>query len=161
MVICIIVAFIGLLYTYLAEGTGNQSTGHGALQAFQHRHNHWASGCLSHLELNYKHSLFCHVRCFMTPSMKPGVYHMYVLLAAEGEVCRIKKEKRCWIAMYYMFHLILKCSFIFNRRKSTACTHVLGLFHTLVSLAPTQFQATPSITDDIELPLPITLYTCK
>ena len=107
MVICSIVAFIGLLYTYLAEGTGNQSTGHGALQAFQHGYNHWASGCLSHLELNYKHSLFCHVRCFMTPSMKSGVYHMYVLVAVEGEVCSIKKEMCCWVAMYYMFHLIL------------------------------------------------------
>ena len=64
--------------------------------------------------------------------------------------------------MYYTYvSLNLKCIFIFNCRKSTTCTHVLGLFHTLVSLVPAQFQATPSTTDDIELPLPITLYTCK
>ena len=128
----------------------------------QHGYNHWASGCLSHLELNYKHSLFCHIRCFMTPSMKSGVYHMYVLLTVEGEVCSIKKEMCCWVATYVLYvSLNLKFNFIFNCRKSTTCTHVFGLFHTLVSLAPAQFQAMPSTTDDIELPLPITLYTYK
>ena len=75
---------LGLLYTYLAEGTGNQSAGHGAFRALQR-------GRLNHLEVNYKHPLFCHVRCSMTPSMKPGVYHVYILLAVEGELCTIKK----------------------------------------------------------------------
>ena len=75
---------------------------------------------------------------------------MYVLLAVEGEVCSIKKKMCCWVAMYYRYvSLNLKCIFIFNCRKSTTCTHVLGLFHTLVSLVPAQFQATPSTTDDI------------
>ena len=91
MVICNIVVFTGLLYTYLAEGTENQSTGHGAFRALQHGYKHWASGRLSHLEVNCKHSLFYHIRCSMTPSMKSGVYHVYILLAVEGEVCSIKK----------------------------------------------------------------------
>ena len=77
---------LGLLYTYLAEGTGNQSAGHGAFRALQRGYNHWASGRRNHLEVNYKHPLFCHVRCSMTPSMKPGVYHVYILLAVEGEL---------------------------------------------------------------------------
>ena len=27
----------------------------------------------------------------MTPTMKDGLYHVYVILAMEGEVCNIKK----------------------------------------------------------------------
>lgn len=104
MVICNIVIFIGLLYTYLAEGTGNQSTGHGAFRALQRGYNHWASGRLSHLEVNCKHPLFCHVRCSMTPSMKSGVYHVYVLLAIEGEVCSIKKAT-CECAAGYVLRI--------------------------------------------------------
>ena len=74
---------------------------------------------------------------------------MYVLLTVEGEVCSIKKEMCCWVATYVLYvSLNLKFNFIFNCRKSTTCTHVFGLFHTLVSLAPAQFQATPSTTDD-------------
>ena len=80
-----------ILITYLAEVTGNHSTGHGAFHALQRGYNHWASGCLSHLEVNCKHPLFCHVQCSTTPSMKSGVYHVYVLLAVEGEVRNIKK----------------------------------------------------------------------
>ena len=41
----------------------------------------------------------------MTPSMKYGVYHVYILSAVEGEVCSIKKATcECAAAM---FHLIL------------------------------------------------------
>lgn len=81
----------GLLYTYMAEGTGNEGTSHGTFRALQRGYNHWASGRLNHLEFNYKHPLFCHVRCTMTPSMKSGQYHVYVLLCMEGDLCTIKK----------------------------------------------------------------------
>ena len=46
-------------------------------------------------------------------------------------------------------------------RKSATCTHVCDLLHALVSLIPVQLQTTPSTTDDMETPLPITSYTCK
>ena len=62
--------------------------------------------------------------------------------------------------MYYV-SLNLNYNLIFNCRKSATCTHVSGLLHALVSLTPAQLLATPSITDDMESPLPITLYTCK
>ena len=32
---------------------------------------------------------FCHVRCRMTPSMKQGVYNVYMLLGCEGEMATI------------------------------------------------------------------------
>ena len=55
-------SFLGLLYTYLAEGSGNTS-GKGAFRALQRGFNHWASGRLSKLEVNVNHPDFCHVKC--------------------------------------------------------------------------------------------------
>ena len=65
------------------------------------------------------------------------------------------------LGMYYVSLNLTHNLIIFNCRKSATCTHVSGLLHALVSLAPEQFQATPSTTDDVESPLPITSYTCK
>ena len=36
-------------------------------------------------------SHFCHVRCNMTPSMKAGIYHVYLLLGKEGQLATIDK----------------------------------------------------------------------
>ena len=63
--------------------------------------------------------------------------------------------------MYYVSLNLKHNLIIFNCRKSATCAHVSGLLHALVSLAPAQFQATPSTTDDVESPLPITSYTCN
>jgi len=49
-----------------------------ALQALQRGFNHRSLGRLDHLEVQYKHSVYCHVRCQMIPSMKPGLYHVYL-----------------------------------------------------------------------------------
>ncbi len=75
---------IGLLYTYLAEGSGNTS-GKGAFRALQRGFVHWSSGRLNHLEVNNKNPEFCHMRCHTTPSMKPGIYQVYILLRCNGE----------------------------------------------------------------------------
>lgn len=77
--------FTGLVYTYLAEGTGNV-TGRGAFRALQRGFNHWSSGRVSHIEVNIENSQFYHVRCRTTPSMKPGAYHVYILLRHENEL---------------------------------------------------------------------------
>ena len=82
-------SFLGLLYTYLAEGSGNTS-GKGAFRALQRGFNHWASGRLSKLEVNVNHPNFCHVKCEVVPSMKPGHYHVYMLLSREGEMAAIE-----------------------------------------------------------------------
>lgn len=81
---------LGLLYTYLAKEC-ERLTGHGAFRALQRGYIHWASGRLSQIEVNCQHPKFCHVRCSMTPSMKSGVYHVYVLLGREGELATIEK----------------------------------------------------------------------
>ena len=81
---------LGLLYTYLAEGTGNSSDKGGAFRALQRGFVHWSSGRLQHLEVNYKNPLYCHVRCQMTPSMKLGQYSVYVLLSRDGPFASIQ-----------------------------------------------------------------------
>ena len=90
--VVIIVSFyvIGLLYTYLAKEC-ERLTGHGAFRALQRGYIHWASGRLSQIEVNCQHPKFCHTRCSMTPSMKSGVYHVYILLGREGQLATIEK----------------------------------------------------------------------
>lgn len=78
----------GLLYTYLANGCGRNKT-EGAFCALQRGFIHWASGRLDCLEVNCRHPHFCHVRCSMTPSMKAGIYHVYLLLGKEGQLATI------------------------------------------------------------------------
>lgn len=79
----------GLIYTYLAEGSGNTS-GRGAFRALQRGFNHWSSGRLSNMEVNTQRPGFCHVRCNMTPSMKAGIYHVTILLNRDGELATIE-----------------------------------------------------------------------
>lgn len=79
---------IGVLYTYLAEGVGN-TNGKGAFRALQRGFIHWSSGRIDHLEVNYKHPTFCHVKCQTTPSMKPGIYQVYILLDSSGDFASI------------------------------------------------------------------------
>lgn len=75
----------GLLYTYLAEGVGNKSVG-GAFRALKRGFNHWASGRMDRLYVNYTHPKYCHIKCDMVPSMKTGLYTVYILLSKDGDL---------------------------------------------------------------------------
>ena len=44
-------------------------------------YNHWASGRVDRIEVNTQNPLYCFVRCSVTPSMKPGVYKVGLLLS--------------------------------------------------------------------------------
>lgn len=80
--------FIGLLYTYLANCIGKSERGE-AFRSLMRGFNHWSSGRLTKMEINFRHPRFCHVRCQMAPSMKQGLYRVYILLAREGEMAAI------------------------------------------------------------------------
>lgn len=70
----------GLMYTYLAAGCGRKDThSQGAFCALQRGYVHWASGRLDCL------------RCNMTPSIKSGIYHVYLLLGKDGQLASILK----------------------------------------------------------------------
>ena len=51
---------------------------------------HWSSVQLITSEMNYKKPLYCNIRSQMTPSMKPGIYHVYILLEHNGEFASVK-----------------------------------------------------------------------
>ena len=48
-------------------------------------HTAWASGRLQELQVNANH-FFCHVKCTTSPSIKGGIYKVYMLLGKEGDV---------------------------------------------------------------------------
>ena len=55
---------------------------------FEHSHvgfKHWSSGQIERIQVNLKHPQFCHVKSYVQPSMKQGMYEVYVLLCVAGE----------------------------------------------------------------------------
>ena len=70
----------------MACGTGHTPM-QGAFRALTRGFNHWASGRLHQVQVN---SQLCHVHATCTPSMKPGNYHMYLLLARDGVVATVQ-----------------------------------------------------------------------
>ena len=78
----------GLVYTYLARHVGHFGD-QGAFRALTHGYTHWASGRLQEMEVNTKHPSYCHIRCTTNPSMRDGVYKVYLLLGREGELATI------------------------------------------------------------------------
>ena len=64
--------------------------GEGAFRALSRGYTHWASGRLDEIQVNTNHPLVCHVCCKATPSMKQGVYKVYMLLAREGDFAAIR-----------------------------------------------------------------------
>ena len=72
------------MYTYLAGHMGRVGE-QGAFQALTRGYSHWASGLLQQLEVNTN----CHVRVAMKPSMKDGLYRVYILLGRDGDLATI------------------------------------------------------------------------
>lgn len=118
----------GLLYTYLANGCGNKRT-EGAFRALQRGYIHWASGRLDQLEVNYRHPEYCHVRCNMTPSMKSGLYRVYLLLGKEGCLATIIKATCECAAGYVMVYIALRI-LVFMYMCIVICTGSQRLAHT-------------------------------
>ena len=79
---------VGVVYTYLASGAG-RSAGEGTFRALTRGFIHWQSGRIDKLEVNVQHPLFCHVRSQMKPSMRPGTYHVYVLLGRDNDFATV------------------------------------------------------------------------
>ena len=99
---------LGLMYSYLAEGVGRRDSS-GAFRSLKQGFKHWASGRLSYLEVNTCHPLFCHVRSKMTPSMKQGVYTVYILLGSESGLATIKAASCECAAEYGCLRNVCTC----------------------------------------------------
>lgn len=102
------VYYIGLVYTYLAGHVGHFGD-QGAFRALTRGYTHWASGRLQEMEVNTKHPSYCHVRCTMTPSMRAGVYKVYLLLGREGELATICSATCECSAGYVFLNLLSLC----------------------------------------------------
>ena len=74
----------GLVYTYLTGHVG-WSGDEGAFRALTRGYTHWASGRLDQLTVNINNPKHCHVCATMKPSMKTGVYHVYLLLESDDK----------------------------------------------------------------------------
>ena len=70
------------LYTYLAEGVGNEK-GALAFRALKRGYVHWASGRLVKLEVHNLNPLYTFVRSSVLPSMRAGIYTVKVMLKKE------------------------------------------------------------------------------
>ena len=69
----------GTVYTYLARQT-TQADGQSTFRALTRGYVHWASGRVSTISVNVQHPINCHVQSVMKPSMKPGTYHVWIML---------------------------------------------------------------------------------
>ena len=69
----------GTVYTYLARQT-SQANGQNTFRALTRGYVHWASGRVSTISVNVQHPINCHVQSVMKPSMKPGAYHVWLML---------------------------------------------------------------------------------
>lgn len=79
---------VGLAYTYLAGHVGREEE-QGAFRALTRGYSHRASGLLQQVEVNTNNFYYCHVRATIRPSIKEGVYHVYILPGCDGELAMI------------------------------------------------------------------------
>ena len=70
---------------------------------------HWASGRLDQLTVNINNLKYSHVHAAMKPSMKTGVYHVYMLLQSDDKGLASILSATCAFAAGYVN--IQKCSY--------------------------------------------------
>ena len=74
------------MYVYLASSAGRDvGKQEGTFRALTRGYTPWASGRISQIEVNLENPMYCHVRSTMTPSMKQGNYHVWLLLERNGD----------------------------------------------------------------------------
>jgi len=69
----------GTIYAYLSSHVGHES-GEGTFRSQTRGYTDWASGHIDCLDINTQHPEYCHIQSVMKPSMKPGSYHVWLLL---------------------------------------------------------------------------------
>ena len=79
----------GTLYTYLSSHVSQRSS-EGTFRALTRGYIHWASGRINQIEVNTQNPDYCHVQSLMTPSMKPGTYHVWLLIRRDGQFASIQ-----------------------------------------------------------------------
>lgn len=74
----------------MASGAGRDiEKEEGTFRALTRGYIHWASGRIIQIEVNLENPLYCHVQSTMTPSMKRGSYHLWLLLGRNGDFASV------------------------------------------------------------------------
>ena len=112
---------LGTLYNYLAEGVG-VTPGKGTLQAFRalsRGYNHWASGRIEEIKANLHNPYYSHVRCLIKPSMKSGIYRVYLLISNENlRLLKLPVNVQQGKLEENSNKLLITCLFIFSLTES-------------------------------------------
>ena len=85
-----ILYFIGTLYTYLACSVDSKPQE--VFRALSHGYNHWVCGRIDEIQVHTAHPQYCHIRARATPSMKPGMCHVYFLLLKEDNFLTLRLQ---------------------------------------------------------------------
>lgn len=126
---------VGLVYTYLAGHVGHKGD-QGAFTALTRGYTYWASGKMQEMEVNTSHPVYCHVHCTMKPSMGVGLYHVYLLLGQEGELCSAICECAAGYVHDDVLYFVFALSYLFmslpNITESLQAAHMCPLFSMLL-----------------------------
>jgi hypothetical protein len=79
----------GVIYNYLSTHASRDSSDR-TFRALSRGYTHLASDQIDVVEINYLNPQYCHVRSSMKPSMKPGLYCVWILLGKVGRFATIK-----------------------------------------------------------------------
>ena len=129
---------LSYLSAHASQGSGDRT-----FRVLTQGYSHWAWGRIDRLEVNVQHPQYCHVQSSMKPSMKPGSYHVWILLKRTGPFATIHSAT-CECAAGYVkisidyilyawhlyfdqyFHLLTSIYLFFSMcRKSASCTQCL------------------------------------
>ena len=111
----------------MLTGISRNLTKQGSIfRALTRSYIHWVSGRMDQVEINTRHPQFCHVNCCMKPSMKPGVYHVYIILRRDGEVGNVCTATCECVAEYVLYshtEVLLKIIFMLHFADDRPLAH--------------------------------------
>ncbi len=132
------------MYTYLADCSGKSGRG-GAFRSLQRGFAHWSSGRLAKLEVNNLHPHFSHIRCQMTPSMRKGLYRVYILLGYDGDLATIVRHAAGYVILLTNWYRTLPSIYLVfseNQHLVLMYRHCFMPLRHLHLLGPTKPKAT-------------------
>ena len=110
---------------------------------------------LQFIEVNCCHPDFYHVRCQATPSMKSGVYYVYILF---------DREPTIKLAVGYYDNDIILIFLLCTLPSFLGCQHHVHknqLLHALVALRPSTYSAGSAPDGSDNEALAVTSYACQ
>ena len=103
------------------------------------------SGHIDCLDTNTQHPEYCHIQSVMKPSVKPGGYHVWLLLGRDGPCASIQCATcECAAGCMPFVDFVVLWLYVSRFRISASCTYISAPPDALVSLTASQFQLQPT-----------------